>query len=170
MAQVFPPPAALYFDSPFLLLSLPSPSPQRRSAGGVSPGCPPHARHRWGCLPPSSILSCPTALLLSSCRWAGVARVEVRRGNPKCRGSADGGFSSASWQGRARSCCCEGGTAPCRQCLTDCIWQAEAFQRQRVGAFWVGRDAECCREIGDEHLTLINAFYCQTSHKPHKSL
>lgn len=46
-------------------------------------------------------------------------------------------------------------------------------RRLSNGSVWepfVGSDAESCREIGDEHLTLINAFYCQTSHKPHKSL
>lgn len=143
--------------------------PQRRRAGGVSPGRLP-SRHMpsitGGWLPPSSTLGCLSSLLLSSRRSLG----GWKEGNPKCRGSADHGFSSASCQGKARSCWCEGGTAPCGQSFLHCVWQPKPFQQQRAGAFWVGSDAECCREIRDEQLTLINMFYCQTSRKPHKSL
>lgn len=50
------------------------------------------------------------------------------------------------------------------------LLHAGLFQGLHGEAFWVGSDAESCRIIRDEQLTLINMFYCQTSHKPHKSL
>lgn len=159
----------LSFFSSFPCLH-PTPKEKNRRCFSWLPAFPTHAWHHWGLTPalphprlPN--LSAAFLLPLGRCGLGG-----WKEGNPKCRGSAGHGFSSASCQGRARSCWCEGGTAPCRQSFLDCVWQSKLFQWQRAGAFWVGSDAESCSEIRDEQLTLINTFYCQTSHKPHNSL
>lgn len=96
IAQVFPCPDTLCFVSLFFLPSLPSPHPKGEEQAMFLLA----AQRRWGCLLPPSILGCPASLLLSCCSWGG-----CEDGKPKCRGSADGGFSSAWCQGRARSCC-----------------------------------------------------------------
>lgn len=96
------------------------------------------------------LLTCPASAV--------PAGVGARRGTPVQR-LTEPGLSSAPWQGRAEAAD-----------VQVALLHAGLFQGLHGEAFWVGSDAESCRIIRDERLTLINTFYCQTSHKPHKSL
>lgn len=151
-AQLFPLPMLFVlclFSFPFPCLH---PVPKDRSRQCFC--CPPDT-----CLgllglaatPPAHL---PISVLLSSCCWGG-----GRRGAPAAEAQLTTG--SAWLPGRAGP-----GGADVQVALP----HAELFQGQHQGAFWVGSDAESCRIIRDEQLTLINTYYCQTSHKPHKSL
>lgn len=102
-----------------------------------------------------SLLTCPASLLLSTCCWGA-----LREGTP--RAGALQTVGSAQLPVRTRSEAADVQLA---------LLHAELFQGQHEGAFWVGSDAESCRIIRDEQLTLINTLHSpKTSHKPHKSL